>query len=94
MLRQEYVKLQCLGTLENPTKVLKMTKASAISTAEAGRVEVESMERQGFSYPWSEADHSTRRDIRNRVPQGQTPAVGRKDLTETIFEQLVWEIYL
>lgn len=32
-----------------------MTEASVISAAEAGRVEMESMERQGLSCAWSEA---------------------------------------
>jgi len=61
------VKLQCLSTLENPSKVLKMTKASAVSTTEAGRLEVESLARQGLSCAWSEADHSARRDRRVRA---------------------------
>jgi len=44
-----------------------MTKASAVSTTEAGRLEVESLARQGLSCAWSEADHSARRDRRVRA---------------------------
>lgn len=71
-----------------------MTKASATSAAEAERAEMESVERQGLSCGWSEAQAAPPGEAREAEffrDRHLWQGAGRD---RNNFQQLVWELYL
>lgn len=73
-----YVKPQHVCILENPSRLLKMTKISTVFTDAAGMVEGWIHEEAEQSSAWSEMKHSTRKGMRGRVLQRKTLAVGSR----------------
>lgn len=91
VLRLKFAKLQCVTTLENPSKVFNMTRASTIFTTESGRF-----------CPWR-GWGSSMPDQRQSTPPGMTwEAELFRDrhlqweagCDRNSFQQLVWELDL